>query len=445
MDILEEVEKYGITAIHLQFLDIHGNQKVLMIPPTKLPDTLESGVNFDGSSIPGFAHIEDSDMTIKPDPDSFFVLPWTVPEMALNGETFGQPSARLLCDVLRADGTPFEGDSRYILKRHLERAEEMGFYLNTGPEVEFYLFDSENRQPSVTIGDTGGYFDPLTAKKERTIKEIVYYLDVLNFDVEAFHHEVGPSQYEIDLKYADALSSASKTLMMKSIVKTIAAKNGLYATFMPKPVYGIAGNGMHINQSLMKLDGDNAFYDPDEDWGLSSTALSYLAGLLEHARENCGILASHVNSYKRLVAGYEAPIYVSWANRNRSALLRIPAGRGKATRIEQRNPDPAGNIYLQYAVLLASGLDGMERKLEPPEPIEKNIYHLTAEEREKSHVQSLPGDLGEALDLMEGSAFMWEALGETLMTNLLSVKRKEFYDYRNQVTPWEIEHQLPVL
>ncbi|MCK4615168.1 MAG: glutamine synthetase [Thermoplasmata archaeon] len=464
MDIIEEVEKKGIRFIQLQFMDILGTLKAVMAPARRLPDALDDGIHFDGSSVVGYATIDESDMILKPDPATFQVLPWTHPDTALNGQTVGQPTAGLICNVNSHDGNPFEGDPRYILRKQMEKARERGYIFNTGPELEFFLFQMIDGQPSAKIGDYGGYFELLTDKNEQVITELVYYLNLMGFDVEAYHHEVAPSQYEVDPGYTDALTSADRVLMTKYVIRTLAARHSLYATFMPKPLFGVCGSGMHINQSLFSTNGTNAFHDPDGRWELSDTALSYLSGLLSHARENCAILASWVNSYKRLVEGYEAPVYITWANMNRSALLRIPAGRGKSTRIEQRNPDPAGNPYLQFAVMLASGMNGIECNLRPPEPVEeelekekevprliipepveKNIFKLTLEERTKLGIKALPSNLGEAVYYLEKSEFMWETLGATLMNHFLRVKKKEYDDYRTQVTGWELEKLLPIL
>ena len=462
--ILQEMKKKDIRFIQLQFMDILGTPKSVMIPSSKLSEVMDAGIHFDGSSIVGYATIDESDMILKPDPATFLVLPWTVKETALGNEALGQPTARLLCDVHTPGDRPFQGDPRHILKQLMEQAREQGYIFNTGPEFEFFLFRMENGRPSVRIGDYGGYFELLSTENLRTINEITYYLNLMGFDVEAFHHEVAPSQYEIDPKYTDALSSADRVLMMKYTIKTLAERHGLYATFMPKPVFGVCGNGMHINQSLFRTDGSNAFYDPDGRWQLSDTALSYLSGLLTHARDSCAILASWVNSYKRLVAGYEAPVYITWANMNRSALIRIPAGRGKGTRIDLRNPDPAGNPYLQFSVMLAAGLEGMASHLKPPEPVEKsmdeapgplrlevpepvetNIYKLSQKERDELGIKSLPSNLGEALNHLEKSEFMWKALGSTVMKHFLSVKKKEYDEYRTQITSWEVEKLLPIL
>ncbi len=464
MDIIEEVEQKGIRFIQLQFMDILGTLKAVMIPSSKLPSAMNSGIHFDGSSVVGYATIEESDMTLKPDPATFQILPWTHKDSALKGQTVGQPTAGIICDVCQTDGSPFEGDPRFILKKFMNKAKDKGYIFNTGPELEFFLFQHENGRPTAKIGDYGGYFELLSAKNELVITELVHYLNLMGFDVETYHHEVAPSQYEVDPKYCNALTSADQVLMTKYVIKSVAARHNLYATFLPKPIYGVCGSGMHINQSLFTTDGRNVFHDPDGKWELSDIAQSYLSGLLTHARDNCAIMASWVNSYKRLVVGYEAPVYITWANVNRTALIRIPAGRGKSTRIEQRNPDPAGNPYMQFAIMLASGLKGIEDKLEPPKPLdcgtdypmnttspfcpdpyEGNIFKLSYKERNDLGIKSLPSNLGEAIYHLEKSEFMREALGPQLMNHFLKVKGKEYDEYRTQVSQWELENQLPIL
>lgn len=445
MGIIEEVEKKGIRFIQLQFMDILGTLKAVMIPASKLPDAMNSGIHFDGSSVVGYATIEESDMTLKPDPTTFQILPWTHQDSALNGQTVGQPTAGIICDVCQPEGSPFEGDPRFILKKFMNKARDMGYIFNTGPELEFFLFHLENGRPTAKIGDYGGYFELLSAKNELVITELVHYLNLMGFDMEAYHHEVAPSQYEVDPKYCNALTSADQVLMTKYVIKSVAARHNLYATFLPKPIYGVCGSGMHINQSLFTTDGRNAFFDPDGKWQLSDIALSYLSGLLTHARDNCAILASWVNSYKRLVVGYEAPVYITWANVNRTALIRIPAGRGKSTRIEQRNPDPAGNPYMQFAVMLASGLNGVQDKLEIPDPYEGNIFKLSYKERQDLGIKSLPSNLGEAVYHLDKSEFMRETLGPQFMNHFLKVKGKEYDEYRTQVSEWELEKLLPIL
>jgi glutamine synthetase len=403
---------------------------------------------------------------LKPDTDTFFVLPWSDPDVALpSAKANGQTVAGIICDVYTPDGTaPFEGDPRNILRRQIEKAGEMGFVYNTGPELEFFLFPRKQGKIGPFMGDSCGYFDAPPQDNQAVLNEVTYYLNHLGFNIEATHHEVAPSQYEIDPNYSEAMKTADRVLILKMALKTVAGMHGFYATFMPKPVFGVCGNGMHINQSLFNIDDDtNAFHDPEGKWELSETALHYLGGLLAHARENCAILASWVNSYKRLVVGYEAPVYMTWSHRNRTALIRIPAARGSATRLEQRNPDPAGNPYLQFAVLLASGLHGIEEQMgfpEPvesdlekspvtpsllPQPFEKNVFELSEAERDSQGIQSLPSNLGEALGQLEKGGFISGILGPTFMTHFLKVKRTEYDEFRTQVTQWEIDKLLPIL
>jgi len=422
----------------MQFMDILGMVKSVTIPATKLEKALDDGVLFDGSSIVGYATIEESDMRAHPDPRTFKMLPWT---------DQNTKSAGIICDIYDARGERFTGDPRYVLQRMMKKAEKMGYVYTTGPEYEFFLFKvDEKGRPTIVPSDSGRYFDLLPLDAGDIVrKETTLHLDAMLFDAEASHHEVAPGQHEIDLRYADALTSADRVLTLKNAIKTVALEHGLHATFMPKPLYGYNGSGMHVHQSLMTLDGRNAFYDPNGKHELSDTARWFIGGVLAYARETCAILASWVNSYKRLVPGYEAPVYISWANRNRSALIRVPAGRGMSTRIEVRNPDPAGNPYLQYAVMLSAGLRGIEKRIEPPEPVETDIYALTSAERKRLGIESLPGSLEEALDEMEKSELMKETLGAHIWTHFLYIKREEWDEYRTQVTDWEIRKYLSIL
>jgi glutamine synthetase len=435
--VLKTVEKEGVNFIQMQFMDILGTVKNVTIPITQLEKALDEGVFFDGSSVLGYATIEESDMRLMPDPKTFTILPWTQDSLK---------TARLVCDVYDHEGTRFDGDPRYTLQKLVETVKKMGYVFNTAPEYEFFfMMLDENGDPTTKPSDFGGYFDLMQDRGDNVRKEIVTYLDAMGFEVEASHHEVAPGQHEIDLKYIDAISSADRVAMMKYVTKTIAYKHDLYATFMPKPIFGINGSGMHVHQSLMTQDGKGAFYDPKGDYQLSKTALYYIGGLLKHAKDICAILASSVNSYKRLVPGYEAPVYISWANRNRSAYIRVPAGRGPKTRIELRNPDPAGNPYLQFSVMLAAGLEGIKNKIMPPEPIEKDIFRMSVEERKASGIDSLPENLGQALDCMRESEMMRKALGDHLFEHFLHIKGKEWQAYRAQVMDWEIKNLLPAL
>ena len=436
-EIMQTVKKEGIKFIQMQFMDILGTVKNVTIPATRLEKALEEGVFFDGSSVLGYATIEESDMRLKPDPDTFVVLPW------LEGD---QKTARIVCDVYDHEGNRFEGDPRAALEKIMGQARKKGWIFNTAPEYEFFfLMPDEKGDPTTKPSDYGGYFDLMRDRGDGVRKEIVNYLNAMGFEVESSHHEVAPGQHEIDLKYADAITSADRVAMMKYVTKTIAYKHGLYATFMPKPIFGVCGSGMHTHLSLMTSEGKNVFYDARGAYKLSKNALYFIGGILKYARETCAILASSVNSYKRLVPGYEAPVYISWANRNRSAFIRVPAGREARTRIELRNPDPAGNPYLQFTVMLAAGLRGIEDKIEPPEPVEKDIFRMSTDEREALGIGSLPGSLGEALDCMRGSKLVREALGDHLFNHFLYIKRQEWDEFRAQVSDWEIKRLLPAL
>ncbi len=434
-DILKIVKERDIKYIYLQFMDILGQVKSVMIPSAMLEKALSEGIVFDGSSIVGYATIDESDMRAMPDPDTFEIVPE------------GNKSATIICNTYTSDGRRFEGDPRYVLQKMLKKAEEKGFRFYTGPEFEFFLLKMKDEKPILEPNDQAGYFDygPID-QGEKVRSEIIGIFSELNYNPEAAHHEVSPGQHEIDLRYDYALKIADRILTLKAMIKRVAMKHGLYATFMPKPFYGINGTGMHVHQSLLSVDGEeNLFYDSNGEWELSDVALHYIAGLLYHANETTAILNSWVNSYKRLVPGYEAPVYISWANLNRSALIRVPAGRGMKTRIELRNPDPAGNPYLQFTVMLAAGLDGIDKKIEPPEPIELNIYALTEEKRKEMGIKNLPESLGEALHHFSRSELMREALGGHIFNHFIYVKRREWNEYRAQVTPWEIEKFLPIL
>ena len=434
-EILKKAKERGVKYIHLQFMDILGQVKSVMIPFAMLEKALNDGILFDGSSIVGYATIDESDMRAIPDPRTFQILP------------DDEHSATMICNIYTSSGNRFEGDPRYTLQKVLKEAEEMGFKFYTGPEFEFFLLKMKDGKPLLEPNDYAGYFDygPID-QGEKVRSEIIGLLSNLGYNPEAAHHEVSPGQHEIDLRYDYALTIADRILTLKAAIKRVALRHNLYATFMPKPFFGINGTGMHVHQSLISLDGrENMFYDPNGKWELSDTLLHYVGGLLSHAEEITAILNSWVNSYKRLVPGYEAPVYISWANLNRSALIRVPAGREMKTRIELRNPDPAGNPYLQFAAMLAAGLDGIKNKIEPPEPVEQNIFHMSAEERKERGIKSLPESLGEALHHFSRSDLMRETLGEHLFNHFLHVKRKEWEEYRAQVTKWEIDKLLPIL
>jgi glutamine synthetase len=436
--ILGIIKKEDVKFVLMQFMDILGSVKCVIVPQAKVESALSEGITFDGSSIVGYATIEESDMKGVPDLSTFRIFPPNMGDIKTAG---------IICNAYDHKGTRSTGDPRYVLEMMMNKVAKMGHIHNTGPEYEFFLFklDSEGR-PTNTPADAGRYFDLMPMDVGELVrKKSSMILDDLCFEVEASHHEVAPSQHEIDLKYADAMTSADRVLILKHVIKTVALQHNLHATFMPKPIFGVNGSGMHVHQSLLTPNGKNAFYDPDGKFQLSNKALWFIGGTLRYARETCAVLASWVNSYKRLVPGYEAPVYISWANMNRTALVRVPAGRGMKTRVEVRNPDPAGNPYLQYAVMLAAGLKGIEKKIEPPEPVEANIYKLTTSERKKLKIGSLPANLSEALDEMEQSELMKETLGGLVFTHYLYIKRKEWDEYRTRVTDWEIEKYLPVL
>jgi glutamine synthetase len=436
-DVLAQARENNVKFIRLWFTDILGTLKSFAITADELEDALDGGMGFDGSSITGYQDIEESDMIAMPDPSTFKTIPWSPQEA---------PTARMICDVRTPDGDPYVGDPRHILRRALERAKEMGFdNFFCGPELEFFYFkDSSGTEPL----DYGGYFDLTTLDAATALRrETVTSLQDFGIDVEYSHHEVGISQHEIDLRFDGALAMADKVMTYKTVVKEIATKHGVYATFMPKPLREQNGSGMHTHQSLFSGE-NNAFFDTNDQYYLSETAKHFIAGQLRHAREISIIFAQFVNSYKRLVPGYEAPVYIAWSRRNRSALVRVPLyhpGKEKATRAELRCPDPSSNIYLCFAALLHAGLEGIEKGYELPEPMERNLYHLSHEEREKLGIQSLPADLGEAIQEAENSELLYKALGEHTFTRLLELKRAEFEDYRVQVTPYEIQKYLPVL
>ncbi len=434
-DILRLAKEENVRYIRLQFTDLMGVIKNVEIPLSQLPKALDNKMMFDGSSIEGFVRIEESDMYLVPDLDTWVVFPW--------GTEHGKV-ARLICDVYMPDGSPFEGDPRQILKRVLKEAEEMGFTaFNVGPEPEFFLFKlDEKGEPSLDLNDQGGYFDfaPLDLG-ENCRRDIVLTLEKMGFEIEASHHEVAPGQHEIDFKYANALQAADQILTFKLVVKTVARQHGLHATFMPKPLFGVNGSGMHAHQSLFRGE-ENAFYDESDELGLSQTAKHYLAGILHHARGFAAITNPLVNSYKRLVPGYEAPCYVAWSAKNRSPLVRIPASRGMGTRIEVRNPDPAANPYLALAVMLKAGLDGIKNKLELAPAVDRNIYVMSEPEREASGIESLPSTLKEAIECLKNDPVICEALGEHALIHFIEAKEIEWDMFRTRVHEWEREQYM---
>jgi glutamine synthetase len=437
--ILKKIEKEKVKFIEMQFSDILGTVKSVSIPSDKAERGMEEGVFIDGSSILGYTTIEESDMRTMPILESFQIYPWTS-----NGAA---KTARFMCKIYDHNGKRFKGDPRLVLENAMAKAEEMGMKFNVGPEFEFFLFKlDDNKKFTPVVADAGGYFDLMPLDEgEQVRKDIMMQLDEMGFDVEAAHHEVAPGQHEVDLRYNDALTVADRMMTLKFGIKTIALSHGFHATFMPKPVAGINGSGMHVHQSLTLKDGTNAFDDPNGEFGLSEKAFKFIGGLLDHIDAACALTNAYVNSYKRLVPGYEAPCYISWANMNRSALIRVPAGRGPRARVELRNPDPAGNPYLMFAVMLASGLDGIKNGICPPDPVEKDIYKMNATERGEMGIGSLPGNLGEAVNQMSKSELMRETLGDHIFDHYLHIKNCEWDDFRTYVTDWEIKRFLPVL
>ena len=435
--VLKMAKEHDVKFIRLWFTDILGFLKSFAITVEELEDALEDGKGFDGSSIEGFARIDESDMVALPDPDTFQLIPWQPQEH--------RAVARVFCDILMPGGEPFEGDPRYVLKRNLKRAADMGYTFYVGPELEyFYFVDSKGTE----VLDQGGYFD-LTPRDAATDlrRETVLTLEEMGIGIEYSHHEVAPSQHEIDMRYTDALTMADNVMTYRLVVKEVALKYGVYATFMPKPVFGINGSGMHVHQSLFKGDR-NAFFDKDNEYHLSKMGKCYIAGLLKHAPEITAVTNQWVNSYKRLVPGYEAPVYLSWARRNRSDLIRVPEyrpGREKATRVEFRSPDPACNPYLTFSVMLAAGLEGIEKGYEVPPPVEENVYEMTEKERVKRGIGTLPGSLLEATLLTEKSEVVRRALGNHVFDAFIQNKKIEWDQYRTQVTDYELNRYLPIL
>ena len=435
-NVLSLAKEQDVKFIRLWFTDILGMLKSFTITAEELGNALEDGMGFDGSSIEGFARIDESDMVALPDPSTFQLLPWRPKEYAV---------ARMFCDILKPGGEPFEGDPRYVLKRNLKRAADKGYTFYVGPELEYFYFrDANGTEPL----DAGGYFDmsPLDMATDLR-RETVLTLQEMGIGVEYSHHEVATSQHEIDMRYTDALTMADSVMTYRLVVKQIALNHGFYATFMPKPVFGINGSGMHVHQSLFKGDR-NAFFDKDDKYHLSTVARQYIAGLLKHAPEITSITSQWVNSYKRLVPGYEAPVYLSWARRNRADLIRVPdykPGREQSTRIEFRSPDPACNPYLAFSVMLAAGLEGIEKGYQVPDPIEENVYEMTEEERRKRGIGTLPANLLEAIQLTEKSEMVRKALGDHVFNAFIKNKKIEWDQYRTQVTEYELKRYLPIL
>ncbi len=433
-DILNLVKENGVRFIRLQFTDIFGSLKNVAITERQLEKALDGQMMFDGSSIEGFVRIEESDMYLKPNFDSFVIFPWRPQQGKV---------ARLICDIYRPDGTPFEGDPRYALRRAIAEAAELGYEMNVGPECEFFLFETdENGNATVNTQDKGGYFDLApTDRGENARRDMTLALEEMGFEIEASHHEVAEGQNEIDFKYGPALETADNIMTFKLVVKSIAQRHGLFASFMPKPIFGINGSGMHVNKSLFK-DGKNAFYDENDENGLSKIAYQFIAGLLKNIKGLAAVTNPLVNSYKRLVPGYEAPVYLAWSCSNRTALIRVPASRGAGTRVELRCPDPSSNPYLVLAVLLQAGLDGIKNNLEVPKEVVANIFKMTEDEREAFGIENLPNNLYEAVNFMKESELAKKALGEHIYENYIEGKENEWDDYRTKVHDWELENYL---
>lgn len=432
-DVLRIAEEKDVKFIRLQFTDIFGQLKNVAITRSQLEKALNNECMFDGSSIEGFVRINESDMYLRPDYDSFVILPWK------------DRVARLICDVYCSDGeTPFLGDPRNVLKKIIKEAADMGYEFNVGPECEFFLFQlDEEGTPTTKTGDVAGYFDMGPADQgEQCRRDICLALESMGFEIEASHHEVALGQHEIDFRFDEVLKTADNVMTFKHVVKTYARRHGLHATFMPKPVFGINGSGMHTNMSLMQ-NGKNAFYDESKEYGLSDTALHFIAGVLKHVKAITAVANPLVNSYKRLVPGYEAPVYIAWSASNRSTLIRVPAARGMGTRIELRSPDPACNPYLEMALCLAAGLDGIKKGLVPPASTSKNIFAMTAEELKEDGIDHLPGTLEDAMYEYASDPFTKEALGEHVYEKYLEGKLREWDQYRTSVSDWEVKRYLP--
>ncbi|ELZ17675.1 type I glutamate--ammonia ligase [Natrinema limicola] len=436
--VLDEIEEQDIDFLRLQFTDILGTVKNVAVPARQTEKAFTEGIYFDGSSIEGFVRIQESDMRLKPDPDTFAILPWQNREDGA--------SARMICDVIdTSTGEPFEGDPRRVLKNALERADELGYTVNAAPEPEFFLFEEDEEGRATTkTGDYGGYFDLAPKDLASDVRrDIIYGLEEMDFEIEASHHEVARGQHEINFEYDDALTTADNVGTFRTVVRAIAAQHDQHATFMPKPIPKINGSGMHTHLSLFTEDGENAFHDPDDEFDLSETAHAFIAGILEHAPAITAVANPTVNSYKRLVPGYEAPVYVAWSDRNRSALIRKPAARvPAASRVELRSPDPSCNPYLALAVMIHAGLDGIERDLECPDPVRENIYEFDEQKREEYGIDTLPSNLGDAVDAFEEDEVIYSALGDHVASKFVEAKRQEFEEFLIDVSEWELDRYL---
>ncbi len=432
-DVIKAIETNNVKFIRLQFTDIQGIVKDVEIPVTQIEKALTTGITFDGSSIEGFVRIEESDMVLKPDIKTFAILPW--------GRNKGVV-ARIICDIHLPNGKEFEADPRYVLKKVMKEAEEMGYTLNTGPELEFFLFEKHNGKASTMPHDYGRYFEfAPTDLTEDIRRDIVHTLMELDFDIEASHHEVAFGQHEIDFKYGDALKTADNVVTFKYVTRTIAKIHGLHATFMPKPIATENGSGMHVNLSLSR-EGENAFYDPEDEMEISDIARQFIAGVLKHVKAITCIANPLVNSYKRLIPGYEAPVYITWSGANRSSLIRIPSARGNSTRVELRSPDPSCNPYLTFAAILAAGLDGIRNNMDPGKMMDNNVFDLTKKEREENGIETLPSAINESAEYLENDELLKNTLGEHVHDNILRIARAEWDAYRAQVHDWEIQRYL---
>ncbi|SMB86808.1 L-glutamine synthetase [Desulfonispora thiosulfatigenes DSM 11270] len=434
-DVLRMAKENNVKFIRLQFTDMFGILKNVAITEKQLEKALNNELMFDGSSIEGYVRIEESDMYLRPDPNTFVIYPWTQGEGA---------EARLICDIYNPDGTPFEGDPRYILKRATQKALDMGYTLNVGPECEFFLFHTDSEGvPTIKTHDKAGYFDMAPVDLgENARRDMVINLEKMGFEVEASHHELAPGQHEIGFKYSEAISAADNIMTFRYVVRVIAQRHGLHASFMPKPVFGIAGSGMHTNMSLSTVDGTNAFYDENGKDGLSQAAYYFMGGIFKHIKGMAAITNPTVNSYKRLVPGYEAPVYIAWSGKNRSPLIRVPAKRGASTRVELRNPDPSCNPYFTMAAALQAGLEGIEKKINPPEPTNVNIYEMTPEERTEAGIDNLPGNLFEAILELEKDDFIKKAMGDHVHPLYLEAKKLEWHNFASRVHQWEVDEYL---
>ncbi|MEE8368699.1 MAG: type I glutamate--ammonia ligase [Thermoanaerobaculia bacterium] len=436
VEILKIVESEKVRFLRLQFTDIMGVLKNVEVPRSQFEKALDGQIMFDGSSIEGFVRIEESDMLLAPDLATFRVNPWASPD--------GTKVARLICDIYRPDGSPFAGCPRLALQRQVERAKQMGYTMVAGPEAEFFLFQKNAAgETLIQAHDTGGYFDLTPVDRgEQCRRDIVVVLELMGFEVEAAHHEVAPGQHEIDFKYADAMECADNIATFRFVVKKVAFDSGLHATFMPKPIFGVNGSGMHTHQSLLDDAGKNAFFDPKGNWELSDVALGYIGGILRHSKAFVAITNPLVNSYKRLVPGFEAPTNIAWSEKNRSPLVRVPDRRGKSTRCEVRIPDPSCNPYLALAAMLAAGLDGVRQNIDPGPPVNKNIFTMSQREKRRLKIDELPSSLSDALDYLEKNAVMKAALGEHIFAHYLRAKREEWHEYLSQIHPWEQDRYL---